>query len=100
VKFAENYRRTEDLLLRGVLDGPVVHLDETKMNILGGDQYVWVFTDNARVVFKLRPTRETDFLKPIFSTFKGTIVTDFYGGIRRAPLSAAEMPRPFDPRLE
>jgi hypothetical protein len=85
VKFAESYRRTEDLLLRGVLDGPVVHLDETKINILGGDQYVWVLTDNARVVFRLRPTRETDFLKPIFSTFKGTIVTDFYGGYDALP---------------
>jgi transposase IS66 family protein len=83
--FAENYRRTEDLLLRGLLDGPVVHLDETGINISGADQYVWVLTDNGRVVFKLRPNRETEFLKPLFSTFKGTIVTDFYGGYDALP---------------
>ena len=46
---------------------------------------MWVLTDNARVVFRLRPTRETDFLKPLFSTFKGTIVTDFYGGYDALP---------------
>ena len=62
-----------------------MHLDETKINILGADQYVWVLTDNARVIFRLRPNRETDFLKPLFSTFKGTVVTDFYGGYDALP---------------
>jgi len=84
-QFAEHYRHTEDLLLRELLDGPVVHLDETKMNIIGADQYVWVFTDNARVVFRLRPNRETEFLKPLFSHYKGILVTDFYGGYDALP---------------
>jgi hypothetical protein len=67
-KFSKYYQRTEDLLLREILDGPVVHLE-----------------DNARVVFRLRPNRETEFLKPLFSTFKGAIVTDFYGGYDALP---------------
>src|SRR5437016_8752754 len=36
-KFAEHYRRSEALLLNGLLNGPVLHLDETKINILGAD---------------------------------------------------------------
>lgn len=84
-RFSEYYQRTEDLLLCDLLNGPVVHLDETKINILGADQYVWVLTHNARVVFKLRPNRETEFLKPLFSTFKGTVVSDFYGGYDALP---------------
>jgi hypothetical protein len=84
-KFAEHYRRAEDLLLREILDGPVLHLDETKINISGADQYVWVLTDNARVVFRLRPNREAEFLKPLLSTFKGTIVTDYYAGYDALP---------------
>ena len=84
-KFAEHYRRTEDGLLRELLDGAVVHLDETKINISGANQYVWVLTDNDRVVFRLRPNRETEFLKPLLSKFKGTIVTDFYGGYDALP---------------
>jgi len=84
-KFSGYYSRTEDLLLRGLLNGPVVQLDETKINILGADQYVWVLTDNRRVVFRLQPNRETEFLKPLFSTFEGTVVTDFYGGYDALP---------------
>jgi hypothetical protein len=83
--FAKHYRSTEDRLLRALLDGPVLHLDETKINISGADQHVWVLTDNVRVVFRLRPNRETEFLKPLLSTFKGAIVTDFYGGYDSLP---------------
>ena len=84
-KFSEYYQYTENLLLRRILDGPVVHLDETRLNILGADQYVWVLTDNARVVFRLRQNRETEFLKPLFFAFRGTVVTDFYGGYDALP---------------
>jgi predicted RecB family nuclease len=82
---AEQYQSTEALLLRRILDGPVLHIDETKMNILGTDQYVWVLTDNARVVFQLRPNRETGFLKALLASFKGTLVSDFYGGYDALP---------------
>jgi predicted RecB family nuclease len=84
-RFSEYYQRTDDLLLSKLLDGPVVQLDETRINILGADQYVWVLTDSARVVFRLRPTRETEFLQPLLSAFKGTVVTDFYGGYDALP---------------
>jgi transposase-like protein len=40
-KFSKYYQRTENLLLRDILDGPVVHLDETRINIMGANQYVW-----------------------------------------------------------
>jgi predicted RecB family nuclease len=83
--FSAYYQYTENLLLRRILDGPVVHLDETRINIRGADQYVWVLTDNARVVFRLRPNRETEFLRSLFFTFEGTVVTDFYGGYDALP---------------
>jgi hypothetical protein len=81
----EEYRGAEELLLSRILDGPVVHIDETKINIKGTDQYVWVLTDNSRVVFQLRSNRETDFLRPLFANFNGTIVSDFYGGYDALP---------------
>jgi predicted RecB family nuclease len=86
-KFADHYRRSEDLLMRRLLDGSVLHLDETKMNISGADQHVWVFTDNTRVVYNLRASRETEFLVLLLSGFKGTAVTDFYGGYDALPCS-------------
>lgn len=84
-RFSEYYQRTERLLLCRILDGPVVHLDETRMNILGADQYVWVLTDGARVVFWLRENRETAFLKPLLANFGGTVISDFYGGYDALP---------------
>jgi predicted RecB family nuclease len=84
-RFSDYYKHTEELLLRRILDGPVVHLDETMINILGVDQYVWVLTDNSRVVFRLRPNREAGFLKPLLSGFNGIAVTDFYGGYDALP---------------
>ena len=79
-RFAEYHRGTEDRLLRRLMESPIVHLDETKMSISGDDQYVWVFTDGGRVVFRLRPNREAEFLRPLFANFNGAVVTDFYGG--------------------
>ena len=61
-RFAEYHRCTEDRLLRQLMESPILHLDETKMSISGDDQYVWVFTNGGRVVFQLRPNRETEFL--------------------------------------
>lgn len=84
-RFSEYYQRTADLLMRRILDGPVVHLDETRINILGADQYVWVLTDSVRVVFLLRANRETAFLKPLFARFRGTVISDFYGGYDALP---------------
>src|SRR6266567_5844062 len=68
-RFSEYYQHTADLLMRRILDGPVVHLDETRISILGADQYVWVLTDGVRVVFWLRANRETAFLKPLFARY-------------------------------
>jgi predicted RecB family nuclease len=84
-RFSEYYQRTADLLKRRILDGPVVHLDETRISILGADQYVWVLTDSVRVIFWLRATRETAFLKPLFANYGGTVVSDFYGGYDALP---------------
>ena len=84
-RFSEYYQHTADLLMRRILDGPVVHLDETRISILGADQYVWVLTDGVRVVFWLRANRETAFLKPLFARYGGTVVSDFYGGYDALP---------------
>ena len=84
-RYADRYRRTEEILLRKLLEGPLVHIDETKINIQGADQYVWVLTDNSRVIFRLRPNREANFLKLLLAGFNGTLVSDFYGGYDALP---------------
>lgn len=82
---SEDHAATEESLLRRILCSPAIHIDETKINILGFQQYVWVLTDGGRVVFRLTPSRETDFLHDLLKNYKGTVVTDFYGGYDGLP---------------
>ena len=83
---AENHVMTEKLLLERILQSPAIHVDETKLSILGSQQYVWVLTDGRHVNFWLTESRETGFLKPILDAYKGTLVSDFYGGYDALPV--------------
>jgi len=82
---SEDHAATEDLLLRKILSSSAIHIDETNLNILGFQQYVWVLTDGSHVVFRLTPGRETGFLHSLLEKYEGTVVTDFYGGYDGLP---------------
>jgi predicted RecB family nuclease len=84
--FAEDYRYTESLFVRRLRDGPVVHVDETRLSIRGADHYVWVFTDGRHVVFRLTETRETTVVREVLSGYQGVLVSDFYPGYDALPL--------------
>lgn len=79
-RFAKIYVSTEKKLLKQIIQNPVVHVDETKLNILGTNQYAWVLTDGNRAVFWLTQTRETTVLQELLKDYKGILVSDFYGG--------------------
>lgn len=51
-EFGQHYFHTEKLLLKKILSNPVIHVDETTINISGTSQYVWVITDGIHVVFR------------------------------------------------
>jgi hypothetical protein len=57
-QYAAYYRDTEQTMLHTMLQSPFLHVDETKVNIKGENWYVWVFTDERHVIFKLTETRE------------------------------------------
>jgi predicted RecB family nuclease len=75
---ARYYRATYRNLLRKILAGPLVHIDETEVKLRTGKGYVWVFTNLEEVVYMYRPTREGDFLKELLKDFRGVLVSDFY----------------------
>jgi len=79
------YEAAEKELLAKMLSGPLIHVDETRLNIQGEDQYVWVLTDGRHVVFRLTDTRETPLLRELLSSFKGVLVSDFYAGYDAMP---------------
>jgi predicted RecB family nuclease len=78
--FSDFYSETEQLLAKNILQSSFIHADETKVNIQGVDQYVWVFTDGKHVVFKLTPTRESEIVHEFLGDYAGTLISDFYPG--------------------
>jgi transposase len=74
------YSPTEETVLQAILNSPVVHVDETKINIQGVDHYVWVFTDGKHVVFRMTETREADIVHEVLAGYQGVLVSDFYPG--------------------
>jgi predicted RecB family nuclease len=75
---ARCYRPGHKRLLKKILTGPLLHIDETEVKLKTGKGYVWVFASLEEVVFLYRPTREGDFLKKLLKDFKGVLVSDFY----------------------
>ncbi len=79
-QFSRNYAITERRLLAKILASPVVHVDETTINIQGTSQYVWVITDGRHVVFRQTESREATIIHQLFDGYAGVLCTDFYTG--------------------
>lgn len=77
---ANEYKQTYREIREKLVISNLVHVDETIARIKGIDGYVWVMANHECVYYEFRKTRETAFLKPFFSSFKGTLVSDFYTG--------------------
>jgi transposase len=79
------YAETEHTISSRLLQSPIMHADETPINIRGVTQYVWVFTDGHYVIFKLRETREASFVHDFLAYYQGTLISDFYAGYDAVP---------------
>ena len=77
---AERYRPTFKLLMRRLLAGNVIYVDETEISLRHGKGYVWVLTNFEEVVYLFRPNREAGFLRDLLKDFQGVVVSDFYSG--------------------
>jgi hypothetical protein len=76
--FGLHYAESEQLNIERLLASPFIHADETKLNIQGTEQFVWVFTDGHHVVFRLTETREGEFVHKFLERYTGVLVSDFY----------------------
>ena len=79
-QLSQYHKKTEKNLMKRLLTSPVVHVDETVLNIRGANQYVWVFTDGERSIFRLTKTREAVIVRETLNGFSGVLVSDFYAG--------------------
>jgi predicted RecB family nuclease len=79
-QFADYYVDTERIISQHLLESPVIQVDETKFNILGNNWYVWVFTNEEYVIFKLSETREATLVHDYLANYNGVLISDFYPG--------------------
>jgi hypothetical protein len=72
-RFAQYYETTYRNILKRLISGPLLHADETKVNLQKGSRYVWVFTNMEEVAFVLRPDRNAGFLHELLGAFRGVL---------------------------
>ena len=75
---AEKYEGTFNALVNRLCSGPLLHVDETKINLRDKDGFVWVFANMEDVAYVYSDTREGDLLQTMLKDFKGVLVSDFY----------------------
>jgi len=77
---AEYYKVTYNKILRKMVQGHLIHADETKVRLRNNIGYVWVLTSMEEVLYIYRSTREAGFLHELLKGFEGVLITDFYSG--------------------
>ena len=82
---AQMYQGTYEGILRTIVEGRLIHADETQVSIEGKRAYVWVFTTLEEVAYYYTETREGDFLHELLREFSGVLVSDFYAAYDAMP---------------
>ena len=78
VSAAAYYQATYEALMESIVNGRLIHADETGVNLGGRYGYVWVFTNLEEAVYLYSPSREGDLVQQLLKDFKGVLVSDFY----------------------
>jgi predicted RecB family nuclease len=107
------YRKTYNTLLKQLITGPVLHIDETAVKLKDGSGYVWAFASTGATIYMFRRSREGGFLRKILKDFKGVLVSDFYSAYDGLPcvhqrclihlmrdMNRAILDNPFDRELQ
>ncbi len=75
---SDYYLETQQVILRRIAAGHLIHADETFVSIQGKRAYVWVFATMREVVYLFCRNREGGLIQETLQGFKGVLVSDFY----------------------
>jgi hypothetical protein len=65
-------------ILKDLIKGKLIHIDETTINLQKDKGYVWVLASPSSVYFFYRDSREGSFLADMLRKFRGVLVSDFF----------------------
>jgi hypothetical protein len=82
---AEKYAPTYRTILKQIVNGSLIHADETKGVVNGGGHYMWVFANLTTVAYAYSESREATILEELLHGFKGVLVSDFYAAYDSVP---------------
>ena len=85
IKAADRYKFAKSKILERIVNGDLVHADETRANIKGQMAYVWVLTNMTDVVYVLTESREAEIIHDLLRNFKGVLISDFYAAYEAVP---------------
>jgi len=74
VRASRIYSDTKAQILHRIINGNVVHADETRANIKGHMAYVWVLSNLTEVAYILTESREGEIVQQLLKDFKGVLV--------------------------
>lgn len=75
---AQLYKVTYETILDKIVTGELLHADETKIDLVGKEGFVWVVTNMEEVAYFYTETREGDTIQTMLQDFNGVLVSDFY----------------------
>ncbi len=78
IRTANYYTETKQQILERIVNGDLVHADETRANIKGRSAFVWVLTSLHEVFYLLSESREGEIAQKLLINFKGVLISDFY----------------------
>src|SRR6266568_3765535 len=68
-----------------MINGNLIHADETRITLHGKTAYVWVFATFREVAYCYSETREGILVQSALDGFKGVLVSDFYAAYDSIP---------------
>lgn len=75
---ARFYRTTYRKIIKKILSGPVIHIDETEVNLKNGKGYIWILASIEEAYYMYKANRKGKFLKKFMEDFQGVLISDFY----------------------
>ena len=75
---ARHYQNVQQVILKNLCKGGMVHVDETRVSVKGKTGCVWVITNLHEVAYVYTDAREGEFVQNLLKDFSGVLISDFF----------------------